>query len=156
MRVSAPGYQDYEATVDVAGNTSVNAVLQVLQPRLLQLAVNCNVQGAQIYVNNALAGTAPFVGAYPPGSYMVRASAPGFSDATTAVHLSRNESVTLVLQGQQPRLLQLTVNCNVQGAQIYVNNALAGTAPFVGAYPPGSYMLRASAPGLPTLPRRST
>jgi hypothetical protein len=147
VRVSAPGYQDYETTVSVAGNASVNAVLQGLPPRLLQLAVNCNVSGAQIYVNNALAGTAPFVGAYPPGSYMVRASAPGLADASAAVHLSRNETVTLVLQGRPGRLLQLAVSCNVSGAQIYVNNALAGTAPYIGAYPAGSYTVRASAPG---------
>jgi hypothetical protein len=147
VRVSAPGYQDFQTTVTMAGNATVNAVLQGLPPRLLQLAVNCNVNGAQIYVNNALAGTAPFVGSYPPGSYTVRASAPGFADASAVVNLNRNEAVSLVLQGLQPRLLQLAVNCNVNGAQVYVNNSLAGTAPFVGSYPPGSYAVRASAPG---------
>ena len=141
VRVSAPGYQDYLASVNVAGPTSVNAVLQ---GNLFQLAVNCNVAGAQVYVNNAPVGTAPFVGAFAPGSYTVRASAPGYADVTTVVSLNDNESISLTLQS---RLLQLAVNCNVAGAQIYVNNAPVGTAPFIGAFAPGSYAVRASAPG---------
>ena len=63
-------------------------VTLTLQGRLVQLAVNCNVAGAQMYVNNALTGTAPFIGAFPPGSYAVRASAPGYTDASTVVHLN--------------------------------------------------------------------
>jgi hypothetical protein len=141
VRVSSPGYQDYLAAVNVAGPTAVNAVLQ---GNLFQLAVSSNVAGAQVYVNNALIGTAPFVGTFAPGSYAVRVSAPGYADASTVVNLNRNETVTLTLQG---RLVQLAVNCNVAGAQIYVNNALTGRAPFIGAFPPGSYAVRASAPG---------
>jgi hypothetical protein len=95
VRVSAPGYQDYLAAVNVAGPTAVNAVLQ---GHLLQLAVNCNVAGAQVYVNNALVGTAPYLGAFAPGSYTVRASSPGYGDASTVIHLSRNETLSLVLQ----------------------------------------------------------
>jgi hypothetical protein len=141
VRVSAPGYQDYLAAVNVAGPTAVNAVLQ---GHLLQLAVNCNVAGAQIYVNNALVGTAPFVGSFAPGSYTVRASAPGYADVSTVVNLNGNRAISLTLQG---RLLQLAVNCNVAGAQVYVNNALVGTAPYLGAFAPGSYTVRASSPG---------
>ena len=95
VRVSAPGYQDYLASVNVAGPTAVNAVLQ---GDLFQLAVNCNVAGAQIYVNNAPVGTAPFIGAFAPGSYAVRASAPGYSDSSRVIHLYRNETLSLVLQ----------------------------------------------------------
>ncbi len=141
VRVSAPGYQDYLAAVNVAGPTAINAVLQ---GNLFQLAVNCNVAGAQIYVNNALAGTAPFVGTFAPGSYSVRASAPGYADVTTVVNLNGSQTISLTLQS---RLLQLAVNCNVPGAQIYVNNALVGMAPYIGVFVPGSYAVRASAPG---------
>jgi hypothetical protein len=95
VRVSAPGYQDYLAAVNVAGPTAITAVLQ---GNLFQLAVNCNVAGAQIYVNNALVGAAPFIGGFVPGSYAVRASAPGYTDASTVIHLSRNETLNLVLQ----------------------------------------------------------
>jgi hypothetical protein len=95
VRVTAPGYQDYLAAVNVLGHTAVNAVLQGY---LLQLAVNSNVAGAQVYVNNALSGTAPFVGSFAPGSYAVRVSAPGYTDASTVVNLNRNETITLMLQ----------------------------------------------------------
>ncbi len=95
VRVSAPGYQDYLASVNVSGPTAVNAVLQ---GNLFQLAVNSNVAGAQVFVNNALVGSAPYVGSFAPGSYALRVSAPGYSDASTVVALNRNETVTLMLQ----------------------------------------------------------
>lgn len=95
VRVSAPGYQDYLASVNVSGPTAVNAVLQ---GNLFQLAVNSNVAGAQVFVNNALVGSAPYVGSFAPGSYALRVSAPGYTDASTVVNLNRNETVTLMLQ----------------------------------------------------------
>jgi hypothetical protein len=98
VRASAPGFADATTAVHPNRNESVTLVLQGRPGRLLQLAINCNVAGAQIYVNNALAGTAPFIGVYQPGNYLVRASAPGYTDATTVVNLGRNETVTLVLQ----------------------------------------------------------
>lgn len=95
VRVSAPGYQDYLTSVRVAGNTAVNAVLQL---NLLQLNVNCNVAGAQVYVNSALAGTVPYTGAFAPGSYTLRVTAPGYEEAGTVINLNRNETVRIVLQ----------------------------------------------------------
>ena len=95
VRVSAPGYQDYLASVNVSGPTGGNAVLQGDQ---FQLGVNSNVAGAQVFVNNALVGSAPYVGSFAPGSYALRVSAPGYSDASTVVNLNRNETVTLMLQ----------------------------------------------------------
>jgi hypothetical protein len=51
-----------------------------------------------VFVNNALVGSAPYVGSFAPGSYALRVSAPGYSDASTVVNLNRNENVTLMLQ----------------------------------------------------------
>jgi hypothetical protein len=95
VRASAPGYSDASTVIHLSRNETVSLLLQ---GNLIQLAVNCNVAGAQIYVNNALVGTAPFVGTFAPGSYAVRASAPGYSDASTVIHLSRSETVSLLLQ----------------------------------------------------------
>ena len=95
VRVSAPGYEDYLAAVSVNGNTAVNAVLQT---HLLQLTVNCNLAGAQVFVNNNLVGTAPYTGSYPPGSYAVRVVGPGYAEASTVVNLTHNQTLTLVLQ----------------------------------------------------------
>ena len=95
VRVSAPGYQDYLAAVNVNGHTVVNAVLQT---NLLQLTVNCNLVGAQVFVNNNLVGTAPYTGSYAPGSYAVRVVAPGYAEASTVVNLTHNQTLTLVLQ----------------------------------------------------------
>jgi hypothetical protein len=73
----------------------VNALLQT---QLLQLTVNCNLIGAQVFVNNSLVGTAPYTGSYPQGSYAVRVLAPGYAEASTVVNLTHNQTLTLVLQ----------------------------------------------------------
>jgi hypothetical protein len=95
VRVAAPGYQDFVASVSVAGPTAVNAALQ---GRLYQLAVSCNVPGAQVYVNDQLAGPAPYTGSFAQGTYVVQASAPGYAEASATVNLNRNLAVNLVLQ----------------------------------------------------------
>lgn len=142
IRVTAPGYQDYVASLNVSSNSAVNAVLQ---QALLQLSIDCNVPGAQVYVNNTLVGTAPFRGAFAPGSYQVRVSASGYGDATAVVNLNRNQAISLDLQPH--RLLRLTVDCNVSGAEVYINNSLVGTAPYRGTFAPGAYSVRVTAPG---------
>jgi hypothetical protein len=95
VRVSAAGYEDYLAAINVYGNAAVNAVLQT---HLLRLTVNCNLVGAQVFVNNNLVGTAPYTGSYPPGSYAVRVVGPGYAEASTVVNLTHNQTLTLVLQ----------------------------------------------------------
>jgi hypothetical protein len=111
VRVSAAGYQDYLAAVSVNGTTAVNAVLQ---SSLLQLTVNCNLVGAQVYINNNLVGTTPHTGSYAPGGYAVRVVAPGYAEASTVVNLSRSETLTLILQ---PAFVSIQVNI----PQAYLN-----------------------------------
>jgi len=151
VRVSAPGYQDYLASVNVAGNTAVNAVLQA---NLFQLAVNCNVNGVQVYVNNALVGTAPFVGSFAPGSYAVRVSAPGYSEASTVINLNRNETVTLVLQASFvsvqiliPQAFLDPQNRNAQAQiKVFVDGQFYNSFSF--SLPAGRHNIRISSGGL--------
>ncbi|OHD71785.1 MAG: hypothetical protein A2177_09855 [Spirochaetes bacterium RBG_13_68_11] len=141
VRVTAPGYQDYQVSVNVTGNTVVNAVLQA---DLLQLTVNSNVAGAHVYVNNASVGTAPITRQVDRGNYTVRVTAPGYQDYQVSVNVTGNTVVDAVLQAT---FQQLTVNSNVAGARVYVNNALVGTAPITRQVERGSYTVRVTAPG---------
>jgi hypothetical protein len=151
VRVSATGYQDYLAAVNVHGNTAANAVLQ---SSLLQLTVNCNLVGAQVFVNNSLVGTTPYTGSYTPGSYAVRVVAPGYSEASTVVNLTRNETLNLVLQ---PSFISVQVSI----PQAYLNpqhgNPLAQVKVFVDGQfynsfsfnlPAGRHNIRISSGGL--------
>jgi hypothetical protein len=125
VRVSAGGYQDYLASVNVRGNTAVNAVLQA---SLLQLTVNCNIVGAQVFVNNNLVGTTPHTGSYAPGSYAVRVVAPGYSEASTVVNLTRSETLNMVLQ---PSFISVQVNIPQQYLNRQHGNPLAQIRVFI-------------------------
>jgi len=133
VRVSAPGYQDYLASVNVSGHTAVNAVLQ---SQLLQLTVNSNIVGAQVFINNSLVGSTPYTGSYAAGSYAVRVSAPGYAEAAAVINLSRSETLNLILQ---PAFISVQVNI----PQAYLNpqpgNPLAQIRLFVDGQPQHSF-----------------
>ncbi len=144
LRVAAPGYQDFTSTIQMSAaplNMNVN-----LMPLIVKyaLAVSANVGGAQVYLNNAPVGQAPVTLTVDAGTYAIRVTAPGYQDYSTVLAVNSNTSHNAVLQSQ---MLQLTVNANVAGAQLYINNALAGALPFASQLMPGTYNLRATAPG---------
>jgi hypothetical protein len=129
VRVSAPGYQDYLAAVNVRGNTAVNAVLE---SNLLQLRVNCNIVGAQVFLNNSLVGTTPHTGAYAPGSYAVRVVAPGYSDASTVINLNRSETLNMVLQ---PSFISVQVSI----PEVYLNRQHGNPLAQIKVYVDGQF-----------------
>lgn len=151
IRVSAGGYQDYAAVVNVSGNTAHNAVLQ---PAMLQLTITANVNGAQVFLNNALVGTTPFAGQFAPGSYAVRVTAPGYTDASTVVNLTKNEALALMLQ---TGFVSLNVNINPAYLDPQNKNALAQVKVFIDGQfvngfsfqlPTGKHNIRISSGGL--------
>jgi hypothetical protein len=142
VKVTAPGYQEYTTMVQV-GAKPVNLAAN-LQPAKHILSVSANVAGAMVYVNNTAVGNVPASISVPPGNYTIKVTASGYQEYTTVVAVSGNTAHNAMLQQQ---ILQLSVNANVTGAQLYINNALAGTIPFNGQLVPGSYTLRVTAPG---------
>jgi len=86
VQVSANGYQDYSATVNVAGPLTLNVVLN---PLGFQLTVSSNVPNAVVIVNNVPKGGVPYSEILPPDTYTVRVSARGFVDYIATVSLDR-------------------------------------------------------------------
>jgi hypothetical protein len=137
--------------VNLARNETVNLELQMNR---LALSVNCNVIGAQVYINNALVGTTPFNGSFAPGSYAVRVTAPGYSEANTVVNLNRNETLSIILQASQ-----VSVQISIPPAFLdpQNKNALAQVKVFIDgqfyngfsfSLPAGRHNIRISSGGL--------
>ncbi|HET6486879.1 MAG TPA: PEGA domain-containing protein [Spirochaetia bacterium] len=205
VKVSAPGYQDYNASFTVNGPTALQVTLV---PMGILLTVNANVGGATVLVNNVAKGGLPYTEYLPPGTYAVRVQAPGYSDFMTSVALNQPITVNAMLQPQlfpvtlnlnvqspivmidgvrmpvtpnvsmgqhtlqisaqgymdytgsftvtgptvlqialNPQALQLSVNANVDGAQVMVNNVSKGPAPYAESLPIGTYAVRVFADG---------
>jgi hypothetical protein len=139
VRVAAAGFLDFNANVNVAGPITVNAQLK---PAGIALTIQVNAPGAAIFVDGA---QAPSNVVYvKPGRHMVRVTAQGYQDFNAAVNVTGPMTVNAMLKSAG---FPLTVNANVQGAVVSVNNVTKGQAPYTEVFPPGSYSVTVSAPG---------
>ena len=93
IRVSAPGFQDYNSVVTVNGPLTLDVVLQSAG---LLLTVNANVANATVSVNNTPKGPVPYSEFLPAGTYAVRVSAEGYTDF--AANIPLNKAVNLAVQ----------------------------------------------------------
>lgn len=137
IKVTAPGYQDYNGTINVTGNMTVPITLQ---PATAQVTFQLNVPGAQIYVNNQpIKGT---VATLPLGTHAIRVSFAGFIDFTTTITVTGNMVVPV---NMQPATAQVSFQVNPPNAQVYVNNqAIKGNTVTLNL---GNYSVRVTAPG---------
>lgn len=131
------------------------------------LNITCNQVGAQVYINGKLAGTTTpnFSFLVPRGKIQVRVQKNGFRTFETVVVAAGsplNLNVRLEPIGGvtpapvtpppvivQPQIIQhsITINCNVQGADVIINGNPAGKTPFRSQVPAGSYSVLVRAPG---------
>ncbi|MGO9310344.1 MAG: PEGA domain-containing protein [Spirochaetia bacterium] len=90
IRVSAPGFRDYNSTISVNAPITLNVVLQSAG---IPLTVNANVSGARVSINGAPMGPVPYTAYLSPGTYAVRVTADGYADY--AANIPLNETANL-------------------------------------------------------------
>ena len=96
ITVTREGYADWTKTVNISRNTMLTASLQ--KATGYSLSVTANVKDAQVFVNNGLVGPAPLNTSLARGTYTIRVSAPGYTDFSTTVNLTGNQTLNAVLQ----------------------------------------------------------
>ncbi|MCX7023512.1 MAG: PEGA domain-containing protein [Spirochaetes bacterium] len=121
------------------------------------LNIICNQVGAQVLIDGKLAGytTPNFSFLLPAGNRTITVTKAGFQDFVQTLKVTNNPitlNVNLVPKGAvapPPQVLKhvLTVNANVNGAQVILNNIQAGITPFQTNLAPGSYSLVVRANG---------
>ncbi|HQK33820.1 MAG TPA: PEGA domain-containing protein [Spirochaetales bacterium] len=137
VKATAPGYLEYNGTINVTGNITVPITLQ---PATATVTFQLNVPGAQIYVNNQpIKGT---VATLPFGTHTVRVSFAGFIDFTTTINVTGNMVVPVTMQ---QATAQVSFQVNPPNAQVYVDNqAIKGNTATVTM---GNHSIRVTAPG---------
>jgi hypothetical protein len=139
LSVHADGYQDWNGTVNVLNSMSFTVRLI---PAGFPLTIRVNAPGASVFVDNAnTTGTVPVVAR---GTHSIRVSAPGFQDYNSVVNVRAPLTLDVVLKSAG---LLLTVNANVPGATVIVNNVPKGPVPYSEYLPPGTYSVRVTAAG---------
>jgi hypothetical protein len=151
LRVTAPGYEDYNEMISVRGEMTFSAVLQ---GRAYRLSVTANVVGAQVYVNNAPVGSTPFEGRFAAGTYDVRVTASGYQEATTTINLGRDESLAFALQSAvsvvniriSPAFLDPQNRNALAQVKVYIDGNFVNG--FTFQLPAGTHNIRISSGGL--------
>lgn len=151
VRVVMPGFSDFNTTVALKSDTTVNAALK---PMMFSLTVQSSIQGAQVFINKNRAGATNFTGQYPPGTYAVQVSMPGFQDFITTINLNQNMVIDANLIPLMAKV-QFTVPQNIQDTRIpgsinqikiYIDGKPANLG--LNDIPPGSHVIRITSGGL--------
>jgi hypothetical protein len=139
VKVSAPGFFDFNGPVTVSANMTFSVQLR---PQLYALTIHPNVTGARVFVDSAeVTGTIPNVSG---GSHTVQVAATGYKDYSVVVNVTSAMTLAVTLE---PSGYLLSVNADVKGALIVVNNFAKGALPYAESLPPGTYSVKVSAPG---------
>ncbi len=112
------------------------------------LTIQTDVIGARVYLNGEIAGYARpnFSMLLTPGTYQVRVSMPGRGEYNTTVEMTSNAKI-LKVNLNSPRSYQLSVDANVRGADVFVDNKLVGQTPYRGSFPADTYRVEVSTGG---------
>ena len=109
------------------------------------LTVNSNVASAAVFVNGAeQKGSFPMALTLAAGTYNIEVRANGYHPFSQSVNLTANQTVTANLQQITHTL---TVNSNVSGARVLINNQDRGATNFNTTLTPGTYNVVVRAPG---------
>jgi hypothetical protein len=139
VRVSARGYEDYNATFSVTGPMVVSATLRSV---LHQLTIRSNVPNAEIFIDGArIKGNTVSVTA---GMHAVSVRADGYEDYNATFSVTGPLVISAELQQTG---FPLTVTANVVGATVAFNNVVRGQTPYTEIVPAGTLTITVSAPG---------
>lgn len=135
IKVNAPGYEPYNATVTVNGNLTHTATLKALAFRT---TINANVAGAEVFLNGVKAGSAPFQADLVQGSYNLKVTAPGYQDYAAGISVSGSQTINVNLI---PLFATVTVNVPAQ----LLNRGIDNPASRIEVYIDGSRIAGLSA-----------
>ena len=99
--VKAKGYFDWQESVNVDSDQTINATLRPIEYRL---TVNSNIKGAKVYIDGNSKGTTGYSENLKPGTYKVLVSQYGYQDYTTTVNLNQNREINANLQPAYARV----------------------------------------------------
>ncbi|MFZ2634966.1 MAG: PEGA domain-containing protein [Rectinemataceae bacterium] len=155
VRVTKDGYPEFRTTVSV-GSSPINLVANfgnstpptIPPPQVITkypLSINTDRQGAEVYIDGKYYGRAPLNLSLQAGSYRIAIRLQGYSDFEQRIQLNGHYALYATMQ---PLVYGVYIEVpNIQGALVYRDSTLLGTAPYGGAWPQGEYLLRVVAPG---------
>jgi len=161
IRVTKDGFREFSTTV-VIGQSPITIIANLGGPpppqppkppsnppsppsTKHQLSIESNVGGAQVYLNGAYAGTTPFSAMLMPSTYDIVIRHDGYEEYSRTVRLGGSYKFYASLN---PMALPVYIDAaNAPGGSVYRDSTLMGSLPYRGAWMPGNYSIRITAPG---------
>jgi len=153
IKATANGYFDFEETINVTGNMTVNINMR---PRTAQLTVTSDMTPIRLFIDNNSQGAKgaslnfPFTIDLPLGTHTVKGTSPGYHDFEQTINLQRDTTVNIVMR---PRTAKLTVISNVTPVRLFIDDSAQGakgaslTFPYTIDLPLGNHTIKGTSPG---------
>jgi hypothetical protein len=141
ISVKAGSFRDFNTSINLNSNQTVFANLEQNQ---LTLSVNGNIAGATVFVNNQQSGSIPCNLSLSPGNYSISVRKQGYKDYNINISLNSNQNIYANLESSQ---FTLSINANVQGALVFINNQQVGNTPYNTTLNPGTYNIQVKLQG---------
>ena len=145
-RVQAPNYHTTAGMVEVTDPNNKKELEINLNPAFgwIEIPDNPELEGAQVFIDNALSGTIPMKSQnIPSGKHSVKIVKPLYHPFSQDVIVKDNE-VTQVTPVLSANFSEVTVTVeNDNEAEIYINNEYKGNGVWAGKLEIGSYLVEA-------------
>ncbi|ASJ03528.1 hypothetical protein A3L09_09810 [Thermococcus profundus] len=146
LRLEKDGYKGVQEALTLNPGESRSLDLK-LEPLPVTLSITATPEMAVVYVNNEYQGVTPLKLSLFPGTYEVKIAKDEYEALTQTVALNPGESTTLNVT-LTPLFGFLRVYCNVEGAEVYVDNVKVGETPLEGyKLPAGEHTVKVKKAG---------
>lgn len=141
VRIVKEDYQEYVTQVEISPG-STKSITATLKPNWGTVQVRSEPSEAQVYVDNELVGTTPINDLkLKAGVHNIKIVKDGYKEFTKQVDV-RPGATVLVEAKLEPEFGVLTIQTSPQGANVYIDNRYAGSAPITVELEPGTHEIR--------------
>ncbi|MCB9666895.1 MAG: PEGA domain-containing protein [Myxococcales bacterium] len=147
--IEHPKYHPVEIPVSVSPGKVYILIAEMSQGEFLgTLNVITRNPGADVFIDDLGAGSVgktPYLAVLPAGRHQVWLKKPGFAGLATNAKVIAGEQNTLRAAMVRVPYGKLSINANVYGADVYVDDKPVGKAPYTGKLSTGTHTVRVEA-----------
>ncbi|MGE0387165.1 MAG: PEGA domain-containing protein [Gammaproteobacteria bacterium] len=136
IRVEAPRYRPYEASVAIAGRGRTQALAVKLEPAWAPVSVSSEPPGAELSVDGVVAGNTPLTAEILEGASTLELHAKGRKAWQQVVQVVAGQPLTLPAVVMAPADVTLDVASSPAGASVTVGGVYRGRTPLTVAFAP--------------------
>ncbi len=137
VRVTAPRYRPFEATLAIAGRGREQSLVATLEPAWAEVAIASNPAGAEVFVDGASVGATPHVAEILEGEHALELRLPGYKAWTGRVAVTAGQPQALPEVVLALADAELEVTSEPPQAGVTVDGEFRGRTPLRIEVPPG-------------------